>query len=158
MGELIFMFCFALFCGQANSIVIDHVQAESWLHRFIIGRKGKNIDNITSSLSKVRQSINSDWSSSVILPRINSSLKLLYTSHSPPSTSREKRKWKFPLLDCSPNFQIVSLRSAQPCFKEAILREWNYQIASWIQLKMGHNFSLLMCLYIFCCYKLMYIR
>ncbi|KAJ8022002.1 Vigilin [Holothuria leucospilota] len=39
--------------SKANSIVIDHVQAESWLHRFIIGRKGKNIDNITSSLSKV---------------------------------------------------------------------------------------------------------
>ncbi|PIK42579.1 putative vigilin [Apostichopus japonicus] len=39
--------------AKANSIVVDHVQAESWLHRFIIGRKGKNIDNITQSLSKV---------------------------------------------------------------------------------------------------------
>lgn len=42
------------FSPKANSIVVDHVQAESWLHRFIIGRKGKNIDNITQSLSKVR--------------------------------------------------------------------------------------------------------
>ena len=42
---------------QANSVVIGEVEAPSWLHRFIIGRKGANINKITQEHSKVNQFI-----------------------------------------------------------------------------------------------------
>ncbi|XP_033116726.1 vigilin-like [Anneissia japonica] len=39
--------------AKANSVIIEEVHAPSWLHRFIIGRKGKNIKEITQNLPKV---------------------------------------------------------------------------------------------------------
>lgn len=41
------------FASQANSIVISEVEAPVWLHRFIIGRKGANINRITQDHPKV---------------------------------------------------------------------------------------------------------
>ncbi len=38
---------------KANSVVISEVGAPAWLHRFIIGRQGKNIRSITQNLSNV---------------------------------------------------------------------------------------------------------
>ena len=40
-------------CFQANSVVISEVEAPVWLHRFIIGRKGANINRITQDHPKV---------------------------------------------------------------------------------------------------------
>lgn len=39
--------------SKANSVVVDEVEAPSWLHRFIIGRKGANVKKITQDLPKV---------------------------------------------------------------------------------------------------------
>jgi predicted PilT family ATPase len=39
--------------SKANSVVISEVEAPSWLHRFIIGKKGANIQKITQDLDKV---------------------------------------------------------------------------------------------------------
>ena len=39
--------------AKANSIIISHVQAPGWVHRFIIGRKGTNINKITQEYPKV---------------------------------------------------------------------------------------------------------
>jgi transcription antitermination factor NusA-like protein len=39
--------------AKANSVVISDVAAPAWLHRFIIGRKGKNIRNISQNLPNV---------------------------------------------------------------------------------------------------------
>ena len=38
---------------QANSNVLSEVAAPAWLHRYIIGRKGANIQKITEQFSKV---------------------------------------------------------------------------------------------------------
>ena len=38
---------------KANSVVIESVHAPHWLHRFIIGRKGQNVQKITQDLPKV---------------------------------------------------------------------------------------------------------
>ena len=38
---------------KANSVAIEHVKAPRWLHRFIIGRKGQNVQKITQDLPKV---------------------------------------------------------------------------------------------------------
>lgn len=48
MGEAL-----TLVYGKANSMVTEEVSAPSWLHRFIIGRKGENIKNITRELPRV---------------------------------------------------------------------------------------------------------
>ena len=40
--------------AKANSIVISHVRAPAWVHRFIIGKKGANINKITQEYPKVR--------------------------------------------------------------------------------------------------------
>lgn len=45
---------------RANSVVIEDVHAPSWLHRFIIGRKGQNVQKITQDLPKVHVEFNSD--------------------------------------------------------------------------------------------------
>ena len=39
--------------SKANSVVVDHVDAPAWLHRFIIGRKGINIRQIMDDYPKV---------------------------------------------------------------------------------------------------------
>ena len=39
--------------AKANSIVISHVHAPAWVHRFIIGKKGANINKITQEFPKV---------------------------------------------------------------------------------------------------------
>ena len=38
---------------RANSVVVEEVEAPQWLHRFIIGRKGQNVQRITHDLPKV---------------------------------------------------------------------------------------------------------
>lgn len=38
---------------QANSYTVSHVTAPSWLHRFIIGKKGQNLAKITQQMPKV---------------------------------------------------------------------------------------------------------
>lgn len=38
---------------QANSYTIGMVSAPSWLHRFIIGKKGQNLAKITQQMPKV---------------------------------------------------------------------------------------------------------
>ena len=45
---------------KANSVVCDQVRAPHWLHRFIIGRKGQNVQKITQDLPKVHVEFNSD--------------------------------------------------------------------------------------------------
>lgn len=40
--------------GKANSVQAATVDAPSWIHKYIIGRKGANIKQITQDLSKVR--------------------------------------------------------------------------------------------------------
>ncbi len=44
---------------RANSVVVEEVHARSWLHRFIIGRKGQNVQKITQDLPKVHVEFNS---------------------------------------------------------------------------------------------------
>jgi len=44
---------------QANSNVLSEVAAPTWLHRYIIGRKGANIQKITEQFSKVRPKLKS---------------------------------------------------------------------------------------------------
>ena len=39
---------------------IEEVHAPRWLHRFIIGRKGQNVQKITQDLPKVHVEFNSD--------------------------------------------------------------------------------------------------
>ena len=39
--------------------MIEHVDAPHWLHRFIIGRKGQNVQKITQDLPKVHVEFNS---------------------------------------------------------------------------------------------------
>jgi transcription antitermination factor NusA-like protein len=39
--------------AKANSVVMESVDAPSWLHRFIIGKKGVNVRKITAELPKV---------------------------------------------------------------------------------------------------------
>lgn len=39
--------------ARANSVVQQDVEAPTWLHKFIIGRKGANIRQITQDLPKV---------------------------------------------------------------------------------------------------------
>ena len=46
--------------GKANSVLIQEVHAPRWLHRFIIGRKGQNVQKITQDLPKVHVEFNSD--------------------------------------------------------------------------------------------------
>ena len=46
--------------GKANSVQIEEVAAPRWLHRFIIGRKGQNVQKITQDLPKVHVEFNSD--------------------------------------------------------------------------------------------------
>ena len=41
------------FSTQANSVVMEEIHVPSWLHRFIIGRKGENIRTITENLPKL---------------------------------------------------------------------------------------------------------
>lgn len=41
---------------QANSYTVSSVTAPSWLHRFIIGKKGQNLAKITQQMPKVSQS------------------------------------------------------------------------------------------------------
>jgi predicted PilT family ATPase len=45
---------------KANSVVTEEVYAPRWLHRFIIGRKGQNVQMITKDLPKVHVEFNSD--------------------------------------------------------------------------------------------------
>lgn len=40
---------------QANSYTVGMVSAPSWLHRFIIGKKGQNLAKITQQMPKVRE-------------------------------------------------------------------------------------------------------
>ena len=40
---------------QANSVVFAEVRAPDWLHKYIIGKKGITIRNITANFPKVRQ-------------------------------------------------------------------------------------------------------
>lgn len=40
---------------QANSYTVSSVSAPSWLHRFIIGKKGQNLAKITQQMPKVSQ-------------------------------------------------------------------------------------------------------
>ena len=42
---------------KANSVVTEEVYAPRWLHRFIIGRKGQNVQMITKDLPKVPMAI-----------------------------------------------------------------------------------------------------
>lgn len=42
---------------QANSYTISSVSAPSWLHRFIIGKKGQNLAKITQQMPKVSLSV-----------------------------------------------------------------------------------------------------
>ncbi|XP_060775743.1 high density lipoprotein binding protein a isoform X1 [Neoarius graeffei] len=39
--------------AKANSYTVSHVSAPSWLHRFIIGKKGQNLAKITQQMPKV---------------------------------------------------------------------------------------------------------
>lgn len=39
--------------SQANSFTVSSVSAPSWLHRFIIGKKGQNLAKITQQMPKV---------------------------------------------------------------------------------------------------------
>ena len=39
--------------SQANSYTVSSVVAPSWLHRFIIGKKGQNLAKITQQMPKV---------------------------------------------------------------------------------------------------------
>ncbi|XP_039250831.1 vigilin-like [Styela clava] len=39
--------------AKANSVVLREVKAEAWLHKFIIGKKGANINSLTQNLKKV---------------------------------------------------------------------------------------------------------
>lgn len=41
------------FLPQANSYTVSSVSAPSWLHRFIIGKKGQNLAKITQQMPKV---------------------------------------------------------------------------------------------------------
>lgn len=41
------------FPSQANSYTVSSVSAPSWLHRFIIGKKGQNLAKITQQMPKV---------------------------------------------------------------------------------------------------------
>lgn len=41
--------------SQANSFTVSSVSAPSWLHRFIIGKKGQNLAKITQQMPKVRR-------------------------------------------------------------------------------------------------------
>lgn len=43
---------------QANSTVVEVVPAPRWLHRFIIGRKGQNLREITENLPKLHLEFN----------------------------------------------------------------------------------------------------
>lgn len=43
--------CFSVL--QANSFTVSSVSAPSWLHRFIIGKKGQNLAKITQQMPKV---------------------------------------------------------------------------------------------------------
>lgn len=43
----------AFFLLQANSYTVSSVSAPSWLHRFIIGKKGQNLAKITQQMPKV---------------------------------------------------------------------------------------------------------
>ena len=43
---------------QANSTVAEEVHAPRWLHRFIIGRKGQNLREITENLPKLHLEFN----------------------------------------------------------------------------------------------------
>ena len=45
---------------QANSTVAEEVHAPRWLHRFIIGRKGQNLREITENLPKLHLEFNAD--------------------------------------------------------------------------------------------------
>ena len=45
---------------KANSVAIEEVHAPHWLHRFIIGRKGQNVQKITQDLPKVHVEFNSE--------------------------------------------------------------------------------------------------
>lgn len=45
------LFKFSVF--QANSFTVSSVSAPSWLHRFIIGKKGQNLAKITQQMPKV---------------------------------------------------------------------------------------------------------
>ena len=49
---LLFWYCPQVY-EKANSVVIESVRAPHWLHRFIIGRKGQNVQKITQDLPKV---------------------------------------------------------------------------------------------------------
>lgn len=39
--------------AKANSFTVSSVSAPSWLHRFIIGKKGQNLAKITQQMPKV---------------------------------------------------------------------------------------------------------
>lgn len=43
------------FCSyvQANSVVFADVHAPDWLHKYIIGKKGATVRNITANFPKV---------------------------------------------------------------------------------------------------------
>ena len=45
---------------RANSTVAEEVHAPRWLHRFIIGRKGQNLREITENLPKLHLEFNAD--------------------------------------------------------------------------------------------------
>lgn len=51
---LYFHLALTLVYAKANSVVQADVEAPTWLHKFIIGRKGANIRQITQDLPKVR--------------------------------------------------------------------------------------------------------
>ncbi|GIX67510.1 vigilin [Caerostris darwini] len=40
--------------SKANSVKTDHMDVPSWLHKYIIGKKGANIKHLTQDLSKVQ--------------------------------------------------------------------------------------------------------
>ncbi|XP_076306465.1 vigilin-like [Tachypleus tridentatus] len=50
----------SLLYEKANSVVMAEVDAPSWLHKYIIGRKGVNIKNITQDMTKVHVEFNND--------------------------------------------------------------------------------------------------
>ena len=50
----------ALSFEQANSVIMQEVDAPGWLHRFIIGRKGQNVQKITQDLPRVHVEFNFD--------------------------------------------------------------------------------------------------
>lgn len=47
------MFTYFFLLLQANSYTVSSVTAPSWLHRFIIGKKGQNLAKITQQMPKV---------------------------------------------------------------------------------------------------------